>query len=160
MKGDTKDNLHALNQNIWWPDRADVKEFVRNTASQEIVNLINRGKKVYNSCKTCHQVDGLGLPPTYPPLAGSEFVTGDPIVMIKIMLKGMTGPFDIDGVHYDDHMPAAPVKNDYDIAAVITYVRQAWGNNADAVKQSEVSTLRTQFKERRAPWHVNELETN
>ena len=76
------------------------------------------------------------------------------------MLKGMTGPFDIDGVHYDDYMPPAPVKNDYDIAAVITYVRQAWGNNADAVKQSEVSTLRSQFKGRRAPWNVKELEIN
>ena len=121
------------------------------------MKLRTRGKKIYNICKTCHQVDGLGLPPTYPPLVDSEYVSGDANTFIKIMLHGLTGPLEMDGVLYEDHMPPAPVKNDYDIAAVITYVRQAWGNNADPVKPSAVAAIRKEYKGRRTAWTIKEL---
>ena len=112
---------------------------------------------MYNICKTCHQVDGLGQPPTYPPLADSPYVIGDPDTLIKILLHGMTGPVEVEGVQYDDHMPPAPVKNDYDIAAVATYVRQAWGNNAGAVKPSDVARLRKAHQGLRSPWTAESL---
>ena len=57
----------ALNGLLWWEGRRDVKEYVPKRVDQTVANLITRGKKIYNVCKTCHQVDGLGLPPTYPP---------------------------------------------------------------------------------------------
>ncbi|MCH2147187.1 MAG: HEAT repeat domain-containing protein [Phycisphaerales bacterium] len=147
----------ALNKEIWWPKRTDVDEVVRSAVSNEMQNLRNRGKRVYNICKTCHQVDGLGQPPTYPPLTGSSYVIGNPDTLVKILLHGMTGPVEVDGVQYEDHMPPAPVKNDYDIAAVATYVRQAWGNNADGVTPSDVSRIRKAFEGRKTPWTVESL---
>ena len=66
----------------------------------------------------------------------------------------------VDGVTYSDHMPPAPVKSDYDVAAVITYVRQAWGNNEEAVHPSDVKSVRSTFKDRTAMWTVEELSKN
>ena len=74
------------------------------------------------------------------------------------MLHGLSGPLEMHGVLYDNHMPPAPVKNDYDVAAVITYVRQAWGNDADSVKPSAVATIRNEYKGRRTPWTIEELD--
>jgi mono/diheme cytochrome c family protein len=105
-------------------------------------------------------VNGMGTPPTYPPLSGSEFVTGDQTRLIKILLHGVTGPMIIDSVTYSDHMPPAPVKSDYDIAAVITYVRQAWKNKEDAVYPSDVKNVRSAFKGRKAMWTVEEFSND
>ena len=69
----------------------------------------------------------------------------------------MSGPVEVDGVLYDDHMPPAPVKNDYDIAAVATYVRQAWGNNADTVTPDDVVRLRKEHQGLRTPWNAESL---
>jgi mono/diheme cytochrome c family protein len=66
----------------------------------------------------------------------------------------------IDSVTYSDHMPPAPVKSDYDIAAVITYVRQAWKNKEDAVYPSDVKNVRSAFKGRKAMWTVEEFSND
>jgi len=157
LEGEQHGKAIALNPSVWWQGREDVNEVIRSAVSNEVQNLRSRGKRVYNICKTCHQVDGLGQPPTYPPLVGSSYVIGDPDTLVKILLHGMTGPVEVDGVQYEDHMPPAPVKNDFDIAAVATYVRQAWGNNADAVTPSDVSSIRKAFKGRKTPWTSKSL---
>ena len=73
------------------------------------------------------------------------------------MLHGMDGPITVDGLEYDEPMPPITVKNDYDIAAVITYIRQAWGNEAEAVTPSAVAQVRQQYKNRTSMWSVEEL---
>jgi mono/diheme cytochrome c family protein/HEAT repeat protein len=147
--------LHAL---LWWHGRTDVQEFIPKRVDQSVAQLITRGKIVYNICKTCHQVNGLGLPPTYPPLVDSPFVLDDKNRLIKIMLHGLSGPLTRDGRTYDESMPPSPLQNDYDIAAVMTYIRQAWGNNADAITPPEVKAMREKYKDRKKMWTTEELE--
>jgi mono/diheme cytochrome c family protein/glucose/arabinose dehydrogenase len=147
----------ALNGLLWWEGRSDVLECIPKRVDKTVANLINRGKKIYNVCKTCHQVDGLGLPPTHPPLVDSPFVLDDKGKLIKIMLHGLSGPITIDGKHYDESMPPAPIRNDYDIAAVMTYIRQAWGNDAGAISPQEVHSMREKYKGRRSMWTAEEL---
>ena len=148
----------AINGLLWWEGRSDVQEFIPKRVDKTVANLITRGKKIYNICKTCHQVDGLGLPPTYPPLVDSPFVLDGKGKLIKIMLHGLSGPINVAGKHYDESMPPAPIRNDYDIAAVMTYIRQAWGNDGDAITQSEVASMRERYKDRTSMWTAEELE--
>jgi mono/diheme cytochrome c family protein/glucose/arabinose dehydrogenase len=148
----------ALNDFLWWEGRSDVQEYIPKRVDKTVANLISRGKKIYNVCKTCHQVDGLGLPPTYPPLVDSPFVLDDKGNLIKIMLHGLSGKITVGGKHYDESMPPAPIRNDYDIAAVTTYIRQAWGNEGDAITQSEVASMRERYKDRSSMWTAEELE--
>jgi mono/diheme cytochrome c family protein len=142
---------------VWWPGRENVAEYKPKQVDQRSAKLIARGKQVYNICKVCHQVNGLGLFPTYPPLANTSYVTGDATVLIKIMLHGLDGPITVDGKNYDASMPPITVKNDQDIAAVVSYIRQAWGNEADVVYPSEVTALRKQYEGRKSMWRAEEL---
>ena len=142
---------------VWWPGRENVAEYKPKQVDQRSAKLIARGKQVYNICKVCHQVNGLGLFPTYPPLANTSYVTGDATVLIKIMLHGLDGPITVDGKNYDASMPPITVNNDQDIAAVVSYIRQAWGNEADVVYPSEVTALRKQYEGRKSMWRAEEL---
>lgn len=117
------------------------------------------GATVYqNFCIPCHQAEGQGLPGAFPPLAGSNWVTGSPEVPIKIVLHGLQGPIDVKGTTYNGVMPAfASQMNDAEIAAVATHIRASWGNAASAIKASEVSELRSKFADRNQSWTAEEL---
>ena len=147
----------SLTSQLWWPGRDNVDEYKPKQVDQRSAKLIARGKQVYNICKVCHQVNGLGQFPTYPSLVNTSYVTGDATVLIKIMLHGLDGPITVDGKNYDESMPPITVKNDRDIAAVISYIRQAWGNEADVVYPSEVSAVRMQYEGRKSMWSAEEL---
>ncbi|MCJ8211153.1 cytochrome c [Mucilaginibacter sp. RS28] len=101
------------------------------------------GQKVYGqSCITCHMVTGLGVPNMNPPLAGSPFVTGDKTKLIKIVLNGLSEDVEVNGQTYSNNMPSQDYLKDQDIADVLTYVRNNFGNKATAVTASEVKALR------------------
>jgi mono/diheme cytochrome c family protein len=151
------DSVLQLNELLWWKGRLGVQEFIPKRVNQSVTNLITRGKKIYNVCKTCHQVDGMGLPPSYPSLVDSLFVLDDDGTFIKIMLHGLTGPISVNGQQFDDTMPPAPIRNDYDLAAVMTYVRQAWGNDSDAITPADVKAMRENTKKRKSMWTAEEL---
>jgi mono/diheme cytochrome c family protein len=97
-------------------------------------------------CITCHQANGQGIPGTYPPLAGSEWVKGPSARVIRIVLYGLKGDVHVEG--HDFNAAAMPVFgqvagsaynwSDEKIAAVLTYVRHEWGNDADPVTADEV----------------------
>ncbi|MGP6156468.1 MAG: c-type cytochrome [Vulcanimicrobiaceae bacterium] len=98
------------------------------------------GAAIYASkCASCHQANGQGLAPAFPPLAGNSVVTGDPKKVIAIVSNGLNGKITVSGKDYNGAMPAwkGQLKND-EIAAVITYIRSSWGNKASAVKASDV----------------------
>jgi mono/diheme cytochrome c family protein len=98
------------------------------------------GSAIYASkCAGCHQANGQGLPPAFPPLAGSSIVTGPPAKVIAVVSNGLNGKVTVSGKDYNGAMPAwkGQLKND-EIAAVITYIRSAWGNKASAVKTSAI----------------------
>jgi mono/diheme cytochrome c family protein len=98
------------------------------------------GEQVYgNKCSACHQLTGEGLPGVFPPLKGSAVVTGaDPTEHIRTVLHGLSGKA-IGGVTYGSAMPAfADQLSDEEVAAVLSYERTAWGNQAKPVKAEEV----------------------
>ncbi|MCE2960204.1 MAG: c-type cytochrome [Akkermansiaceae bacterium] len=102
------------------------------------------GKAQYLICGACHGQNGEGGP-AGPPLAGSEWVTGPISNLIKIQLRGLTGPIEVKGKVYDQ-FPAGMLpmayQTDEQIAGALTYVRNSFGNKASAVKPEEVKALR------------------
>jgi mono/diheme cytochrome c family protein len=99
------------------------------------------GSKIFlANCASCHQVDGKGVPGTFPPLAGNAVVVGDPAKVIHIVKFGLTGPVVVGGKTFDGMMPGWHL-SDADIAAVITYARSSWGNHASPVTSDQVSAV-------------------
>jgi len=117
------------------------------------------GKKVFTTiCATCHQATGQGIPGVYPPLAGSEWAQGDEERIIRIVLHGLNGPITVEGKEFSNAMAAlGGVLKDDQIANVLTYVRQEWGNKAPEVKAETVARIRTEVGNRSAPWTAAEL---
>jgi glucose/arabinose dehydrogenase/mono/diheme cytochrome c family protein len=116
-----------------------------------------RGLRLYSNCVGCHQADGRGMPPVYPPLKGSPAVLGDPAMLARILLHGLEGPLESDGCVYRGVMPAAPLRDDAEFAAVMTYIRHAWGNGAAAVEPDVVAREREATRGRTAPWRADEV---
>jgi mono/diheme cytochrome c family protein len=119
-------------------------------AAPVAVDMVALGKKQFNAvCITCHQATGLGQPGIYPPLAGSEWVNGPEERIIRIVLDGLKGPVHVAGKEYG--AAAMPVFgqvagsgynwSDEKIAAVLTYVRQEWGNKAPPVTTDSVTKI-------------------
>lgn len=104
---------------------------------------IARGKKVYQStCLACHQAKGTGVPGMNPPLAGSPWVTGSKDTLINIVLNGLDQEISLKGQSYSNPMPAQTQLTNQQIADVLTFVRNSFGNNADAVSVAEVKLKR------------------
>jgi len=112
-----------------------------------ITDPVLLGKNIYNSnCANCHQASGAGQPGTYPPIDGSEWVQGAQTRLAAILLHGADGSLTVKGSSYDGQMPAwAGILDDEKIADVMTYIRGAWTNKADAVKADAVTADRTKF---------------
>ena len=100
-------------------------------------------------CATCHQADGKGLDPAFPPLHDSIFVHGDPERLIKITLHGLMGPFEMNGKKYKGQVPMTPfggMLKDKEIADVLTYARNNFGNKASAITPEQVAKVRVATK--------------
>ena len=115
----------------------------------EELALFNTGKEIYareGYCTTCHQPDGRGLSASqFPPLTGTNWVTGNEERLIKIALKGLMGPIDVVGKTYPGQVPMTPfggLLKDNEIAAVLTYVRNSFGNQAPAITPDKVKKVR------------------
>jgi mono/diheme cytochrome c family protein/glucose/arabinose dehydrogenase/type 1 glutamine amidotransferase/lysophospholipase L1-like esterase len=107
------------------------------------------GSEIYmkeGHCGTCHQLDGKGLPAAgFPPLDGAKWVTQDLDRLIKLTLNGLHGPIEVKGKQYPGLVPMTPfggILNDADIAAVLTFVRNSFGNKASVVKPADVARVR------------------
>lgn len=110
------------------------------------------------TCAACHQVSGEGLEEKYPPLVGSEWVTGSDARMVRIILQGLSGPVDVAGQAFDGAMPAwGGVLKDPEIAAIATYVRSAWGNKAAPITAATVAAIRNATSSRKTPWTAPEI---
>ncbi len=92
-------------------------------------------------CAMCHQVTGLGVPPVYPPLAGSNWFAANRERSIRVLCEGLSGHIAVNGVGYDNAMPAQ-VLDDAQTAAVLTYVGSAWGNRLPPFTEAEVASAR------------------
>lgn len=127
-----------------------VKEAVTKSALKgKELELYNQGKVIYAKegyCATCHQADGKGLTASgFPPLTGNKWVTGNEERLIKVVLKGLLGPITVDGKSYPGQVPMTPfggLLKDDEVAAVLTYVRNSFGNQGAAVLPETVKKVR------------------
>ena len=108
---------------------------------------VEKGKQVYMGlCFACHQPDGKGLPAVFPPLAGSDFLQADHERAIRIVLKGLSGPVTVNGATISSAMPPQEaVLTDAQIADVLTYVLNSWGNKGDAITPERVKAIRSEI---------------
>ena len=111
--------------------------------------LFVKGKQIYAKegyCITCHQPDGKGLVASgFPPLAGTRWVTGNEDRLIKLTLNGLLGPIEVLGEKYPGQVPMTPfggLLKDEDVAAVLTFVRNSFGNRASAISPEKVAEVR------------------
>lgn len=120
------------------------------------------GKKVFQgTCAACHQPDGKGSAAlNAPPLAGSDWVQAEgPNRIVRIVMNGLAGPITVSGGQYGaGAMPTfKDAFTDEQIAAVLTYVRQEWGNKASPVKPEQVKAIRDKVATKGDTWNATDL---
>ncbi|GAA4441339.1 GDSL-type esterase/lipase family protein [Pontibacter saemangeumensis] len=127
-------------------------------------DLYIKGKAIYareGFCGTCHQPDGKGLTSSgFPPLTGTKWVVGSDERLIKIVLKGLHGPIEVLGKEYPGQVPMTPfggMLKDEEVAAVLTYVRNSFGNKASAVTPEKVKAVREATKDKTGFYSPQEL---
>lgn len=108
---------------------------------------MDKGKELYTQyCLTCHQPDGEGVPNLNPPLIKTSYTIGDKTKLITWVLSGTTDKKEIDGQFYSNNMPPQNYLKDEEISAVLTYIRNSFGNKASAVSAAEVKKVRATVK--------------
>lgn len=113
------------------------------------------GAAIYAArCTACHQPTGAGLPGVFPPLAGSEWVTGEARTLAALVLHGVTGSISVKGTTYNGAMPAFKEHlSDAEVAAVLTHLRSQWGHSANAIDAAAVAQVRQDTAGRKAPFN-------
>ena len=121
--------------------------FISFNTADPLTDSIKRGKDVYSTyCVACHQADGKGLESVFPPLAKSDYLMADKKRSIKQVIHGATDPITVNGVKYTTPMIGFGTLSDQQIADVLNYVRNSWGNKGDIVKEEEVKKARSEKK--------------
>jgi mono/diheme cytochrome c family protein/glucose/arabinose dehydrogenase len=140
------------------------EEAIKTDLKGEQRALFIKGKEIYSRegyCMTCHQPDGRGLSASgFPPVAGTPWVQGDEARLIKLVLKGLQGPIDVLGIKYSGQVPMTPFEgllNDDEVAAVLTYVRNSFGNKASAITPEKVKQVRAASKNKKGFYAPAEL---
>lgn len=122
------------------------------------------GKRIFTQyCGVCHQPNGQGQPGVFPSLVESEWVLGKEWHgdnhLVKIVLNGLQGPITVKGQQYNNAMaPWGAVLKDDQIAAVLTYIRSEWGNDAPPISPEFVAKVRAENADRSTPWTQPELQ--
>ncbi|SDD91849.1 putative membrane-bound dehydrogenase domain-containing protein [Pricia antarctica] len=140
------------------------KEIIDTDLKGRDLELLLAGEEVYDRdgyCATCHQPDGQGLEASgFPPLAGSKWVTGSEDRLIKLVTNGVMGPIEVNGKTYPGQVPMTPfgkLLNDEETAAVLTYVRNSFGNKASAISTEKVKQVQDQIKDKTGFYSPEEL---
>lgn len=149
-----------------WPGHAVQTHVVQKKSllNDDELKLFALGRQHYlTTCAGCHGTDGAGLNRFAPPLAGSDWVTGDEKRLTLIVLHGMEGPVDVAGKVYDTPnilpvMPAHSTMDDATITAILMYIRNEWGNDAGPIGRRTVGTTRLTSQGRVMPWKASELK--
>ncbi|MCB0283553.1 MAG: nitrite reductase, copper-containing [Calditrichaeota bacterium] len=133
-------------EGIYHPEGSTIQEMPgKKPNEQKAKNLAERiefGQQVFSqTCFACHQANGQGIPNAFPPLANSDYLNADVNRAIKIVLEGKTGEITVNGNVFNSIMPAQTL-TDEEIANVLTYVYNSWGNNKTEVKPEMVMRLR------------------
>jgi mono/diheme cytochrome c family protein/glucose/arabinose dehydrogenase len=122
--------------------------------------LYDKGEAFYVQCGACHGDDGKGVSGLAPALADASWVTGPPERLARIILQGMSGPVEVNGVTFDGVMPPhGHVKelDDDTLSGLMTYIRRSFGNSASPISPQKVRKIRADSSARKAPWTAEEL---
>ena len=115
------------------------------TASGDVAELIAQGEGLYNThCGACHQPSGQGLAGAFPPLAKSDYLMEDRSRAIATVVQGKSGEITVNDEKYNAVMPGMGHLSDVEIAAILTYATNSWGNEASAFSVAEISKVRTE----------------
>ena len=157
--------LASLTSMFEWPGHVVDRQAVAkaNPLGEDDQKLFASGRQLYlNTCSGCHGTDGRGMARFAPPLMGSDWVLGDGKRLALILLHGMEGPVDVAGKAYNTPdilpvMPAHSTLDDASITAILTYIRNEWGNQAGPIGKRVVGTTRVTSQGRVIPWTAKEL---
>ena len=128
---------------------------------KDLLNAYRKGRDQYAvSCGACHQADGKGLANMAPTLAMSDWVTGNTSRLIGVAVHGLMGPIRVNGkpvIGVPPIMPPHGFMKDDQLANILTYVRNAWGNKGDIISSKDVAKYRQKHTNRVTPWTENEF---
>ena len=148
---EVKGEQHAKVKPPKWLSRGDARRYV---AGAEIY-----GREAH--CATCHMANGQGLPEaSFPPLAGTKWSLGEPNRLIKLTLNGLQGPITVKEKEYPGYVQMTGfggMLNDEELASVLTYVRNSFGNKASPIKPAQVKKVRAATKGKEGTYTPEEL---
>jgi len=148
--GDLSSRATALLARVTWPGKAGEKAVAPLTPEEQ--QRFDTGREIYrNICQPCHQPDGRGQEKLAPSLLSSAFAVARPEIPARILLNGKEGSIGL-------MPPIGSALSDDQIAAVLTYVRREWGNDASPVDAAIVKGVRAQTASRTRPWTDAELK--
>lgn len=125
------------------PGKEKKQETLTQISESPDPEIMERGELLYKQhCLACHQTDGSGNPGMYPPLQQTEIVLDDPEQMISIVLNGLSGPITVKGEEYNSVMAPYNFLKDNEIADLLTYVRNSFGNESGKISPEEVAAIR------------------
>ncbi|OOG78054.1 c-type cytochrome [Algoriphagus sp. A40] len=160
-----QNRVEMLKRLFSWPGHqpSSTIALAGNLDEKAMKQFANGRQKYMVSCAGCHGSNGKGIARMGPPLVGSEWVLGNEIRLALILLHGIEGPIEVSGKKYDAPeilpvMPSHSTMDDGDIAAILTYIRNEWGNQAPPVTGRTVSSTRHLNQGRVYPWSAVELK--
>jgi nitrite reductase (NO-forming)/hydroxylamine reductase len=113
-------------------------------AQARVATKIKAGGASYGvACISCHQADGKGMANAFPPLAGSDYLKADRNRAIRAVLHGLSGKITVNGKPYDSIMPPMPQLSNVEIANILTYVLNSWGNSGGEIMPAQVAAIRS-----------------
>jgi nitrite reductase (NO-forming) len=113
------------------------------TGALTVQQQVKAGETLFNgTCSVCHQSNGAGVPNVFPPLAKSDFLAADPKRAIGIVINGLSGPVSVSGQNFNSVMPPMSQLNDDEVANILTYTLNSWGNPGGRVFTQEVAAVR------------------
>ena len=161
----TLSQQHAIASLFSWPGHTTGSDDLpkQNRLGEKAQQQFALGRQHYlTTCAGCHGTEGEGVRRFAPPLVSSEWVLGDQKRLALLLLHGLEGPVEVGDKIYDAPdilpvMPAHSTMGNTELTAVMNYIRNAWGNQADPVSSSLVGTTRHTSQGRVVPWTAKEL---
>lgn len=143
-----------------WPGKSssDSKVVVLRDLTPIEKTRFELGKSLYGTCASCHGVDGKGQAGQAPAIAGSKRINGPEGALIRIILQGVRGQYEVNGQTFTGEMPIPQITEDEELASVLTYVRRAFGNRADPISPETIAAVREETADRSGSWTHEELD--
>jgi nitrite reductase (NO-forming) len=150
VEGAENKNIYSgtIQEGIYLPEGGTIQKMPDNgvakvaTPKRTAAERVTIGKEIFGTtCFACHQSEGQGIPNAFPPLAKSDYLNADPKRAIKTILHGLSGEVTVNGKKYNNIMPGQNLSDD-EIANVMTYIYNSWGNNKTVVTPEMVKAQR------------------